>query len=168
VKKLVGLSNVLETATRWVSNILLAVMLVFVFVEVVNRYFFGISHSILATVAQWSLVWVAYLMVGVVEKSRLHVKIDLLPRRLPERCQVIFLLVADTAVTTLCIFLVWSGISLAQMTRQTGLLSITEVPIPMWIVGLCVPLGAILLGFFSVEHLIADIGSLSTHPKKRE
>ena len=52
------------------ANILLVLILLLVFVEVVSRYVFSVSHGAMEEIAKWAQIWVTYLMVGVVEKAR--------------------------------------------------------------------------------------------------
>lgn len=163
MKNLARVSRILEVPLESVSNIMLALITVMIFVEVISRYVFGVSHGFLEEFSRWFCVCICYLMIGVIEKNRRHVRVDFLSTRLPERYQTLILVVTDIATLALCGFLCWSGIELAQSYRELGILSTTEIQIPLWIVRLSVPLGAAFLAFFSVEHLIGDICSLSKH-----
>lgn len=164
--KLAGLSRILEVTLVPVSNILLILITGVVFTEVILRYIFGISYSILQAFSPWSMVWIGYLMMGVTEKGRRHVRVDFIPTRLPERYQTALLVVGDMACLAFSIFLFWAGIEMTQITKQAGLLSVTgEIRVPIWIVRLIVPLSAVLLAFFSIEHLIMDIRSLGKHTR---
>lgn len=161
MSKLAGLTRILEVGLVPVSNVLLILITSVVFIEVILRYIFGISYGILQAFSPWSMVWIGYLMMGVTEKARRHVRVDFVPTRLPERYQAALLVIGDIACLTFCIFLCWAGIEMTQITKQAGLLSVTgAICVPIWIVRLIVPLGAVLLALFSVEHLIMDIGSL--------
>ena len=167
--KLAGVSRILEVTLVPVSNILLILITGVVFTEVILRYIFGISYSILQAFSPWSMVWIGYLMMGVTEKARRHIRVDFVPTRLPERYQTALLVVGDIASLAFCIFLCWAGIEMTQITKEAGLLSVTgEVCVPIWIVRLIVPLGAVLLALFSIEHLIMDIRSLGKHTRGKE
>ena len=169
ITKLAGSSRILEVILVRVCNILLILTTGVVFIAVVLRYIFGISYSILEAFSLWSMVWIGYLMTGVTERARGHVKVDVITTRLPARYRAALLVVGDMACLVFCIFLCLGGIELTQITQQAGLLSATgEVCVPMWIVRLIVPLGAVLLAFFSIEHLIMDVRSLSKHTKGKE
>lgn len=166
--KLGRLSRTLEGSIESVSSLLLLLILILVFAEVVLRYIFGLSYSFIENFSKWSQIWVAYLMIGVVEKGRRHITIDFLARRLPEKYKALLLIVLDIITLVFCIILFWSGLEFSQIVKGLNVISTTEVSIPMWIVRLCIPLGAVFLAFFSVEHLAADIRSLGKYTRGEE
>ena len=168
MEKLNKVSRILEVPLEFVSGVFLLLILAFVFIQVISRYIFDASHGFMEEFSRWFQIWLAYLMIGVVEKRRRHIAIDILPSRLSGKFRIILMIVISIANLIFAIILFWAGIELTQLLRQTGVLSQTGIPTPMWIVRLCVPLGAIFLSFFCIEHLINDIRSLTNQYTQRK
>ena len=166
--KLSRVSRILENPLELISGIFLLLILAFVFSEVVSRYVFAASHGFMEEFSRWFQIWIAYLMLGVVEKRRRHIAIDILPRRLSGKYKTALMIAISIMNLIVAIVLCWAGIELVQLLRQTGILSQTSVPTPMWIIRICVPLGAALLAFFSIEHLVTDIRSLVRRGREKE
>lgn len=157
--KQVNVSRPLGAIIQSVTNVFLIVILTLVFAEVVTRYAFARSYGFMEEFSKWSQIWIAYLMLGVLEKTRGHIKLDILYTRLPEKYQILLLILFDVINLVFCIVLFWSGIETTRNWRILGYISSIEIAVPMWIVMLSAPLGAILLAFFATEHLIVDIQS---------
>lgn len=160
MKKLAGLSHRAETLLESAGSIFLIALTMLVFVQVVARPF-GEGRAFMEEFSRWSQIWFVYLVLGVVERGRSHIAIDTLPRRLPERYKTALLILLDMVTLTFAILLFCSGVQSCQELMKIGYTSPTEVSTPMWIVRLCIPLGAAFLAFFSIEHLVRDIASLS-------
>jgi TRAP-type C4-dicarboxylate transport system permease small subunit len=166
--KLETVSRKLEAPLQSASNIFLIVILVLIFSEVVSRYIFGQSRGFMEDFSTWAQVWLVYLMLGVIEKGRGHISLDILPRRLPERYKLALFLVFDIATLSFTIVLGWAGIESILAIKELGLVSQTEIAVPLWIARLCIPLGAMFLAFFSIERLAIDIVSLGKHAGNKE
>jgi TRAP-type C4-dicarboxylate transport system permease small subunit len=164
VKNLSGLSRTTERIVQTISNILLILILVLVFAEVVARYVFHESRGFMEAFSTWAQVWIIFLMVGVVEKRRQQVVVDVIPRRLPKKYQTALLITLDVIAIVFCVLLFVSGVETAQNWSFLGYSTGLEFAIPMWIVVLCTPLGAIFYAFFAIENLIIDILSLGQSP----
>lgn len=145
------------------GNFFVIVIAVLVFAQVISRTVFGTSHGFMEEFSKWSQIWLIFLLLGVVEKARGHVGIDILPRRLPEKYKTGLLVIFDIVTIIFAILLLWSGTQSCYHLWQTGLSSGTDIATPLWIVRLCFPLGGIFLAFFSAEHLVKDISSLRKH-----
>lgn len=161
-------SQKLEAPLQVASNILLILIVALIFSEVVSRYIFAQSHGFMEDFSKWAQVWFGYLMLAVIARGRRHIGIDILPRRLPEIYKTALFLVFDIAILGFAIVLCWSGIDLTILVKSMELVSTTEIVTPMWIVRLCVPLGAMFLAFFSIQHLAIDIVSLGKHREDKK
>ena len=166
--KLREISRILETPLESVSIFLCASILVLVFAEVVSRYIFAASHGFMEEFSKWAQVWLVYLMMGVIEKRRRHLMVDILLSRLSEKHKQLMSILISTMNLVFAIVLCWAGIQGTQFVKQVGLHSTTEIPTPMWIARLCIPIGAIFLAFFSIEHIITDIRSISHQRRSRK
>ena len=168
MKKLEAISRRLDAPLQATSNILLIVILVLIFVEVISRYIFGESHGFMEDFSKWAQVWLGYLMLGVITKGRRHIAIDFLPRKLPERYKRVLFLIFDTTILVFAIILCWAGIKSIIALMDLGLVSQTEIAVPLWIIRLCIPLGTMFLAFFAIHLMATDIASLSKHVRDKE
>ena len=150
-------SRTIEGGVNILSNILLLIILALVFAEVITRYVFSQSYSFLEEFSKWSQIWIAYLMLGVVEKTRGHIKVDILYSKLTVKHRTFLLFTHDLIALIFCVVLFWSGVDVVKNSYLLGYVSTTEFIVPMWIVMLSAPLGALILGFFVVEHIASDI-----------
>jgi len=155
------ISKIVSNFSQLIANVLLVLILLLVFVEVVSRYVFSVSHGAMEEIAKWAQIWVTYLMVGVVEKARGHINVDLFYSRLPQPVQLIFFIIFDIAIVVFGVLLFRSGVLVAQNWKQLEYVS-SAIPFPMWIIMLSAPLGACLLIFFAFERLISDFRSLAS------
>jgi TRAP-type C4-dicarboxylate transport system permease small subunit len=161
-------SGILESPLELLCSVFLILILTLVFSEVISRYVFSASHGFMEEFSRWFQVWIAYLILGVVEKRRQHIAIDILPGILSGKCKSAVMIVVSVMNLIVAIFLCWAGIKMTHLLRETSVLSQTDIPTPMWIVRICVPLGAFFLGLFSLENLIADIRSLRNYSKEKD
>ena len=75
-----------------------------------------------------------------------------------------FSLSSKTLVISIALF--FSGI---ENTRNWKVLGYISNPgIPLWIVMLSAPLGAVFLAFFAIEHIISDIRSIGNAQKSAD
>ena len=111
VMKKVKVSRVFEGTVQSASNILMILIMTLVFAEVVCRYVFAQSYGFMEEFSKWSQIWIAYLMLGVVEKGRKHITVDVLSRRMPERYQAVMFIVLDIITLVFCIVLFFRFIS---------------------------------------------------------
>jgi TRAP-type C4-dicarboxylate transport system permease small subunit len=163
VMKRVKVSRIVEGTVQSASNILMIFIMTLVFAEVVSRYVFGQAYGFMEEFSKWSQIWIAYLMLGVIEKGRGHITVDVLSRRMPQRYQTAMFIVLDIITLVFCVVLFCSGTETARNWQVLGYISNTGIP--LWIVMLSAPLGAIFLAFFAIGHIIKDIRSIGNAQK---
>ena len=163
VMNTIKVGRIFESFIQSASNILMIMIMTLVFVEVISRYVFGQSYGFMEEFSKWAQIWIAYLMLGVIEKGRQHITVDVLSKRMPERYQTAMFIVLDIITLVFCIVLFFSGIETTRNWQALGYISNTGIP--LWIVMLSAPLGAIFLAFFAIEHIIVDIRSIGNVQK---
>jgi TRAP-type C4-dicarboxylate transport system permease small subunit len=157
LRNLAAVSRVVGTFCRSVAGVIMLAIMVIVFAETISRYFFGISHEFVPAISSWLMVWVTYFMLGVVLKTREHINVDILPTRIPPKYRSTLFLAFDIISLTFAFFLGLGGIKYDLIVKQLDIHVVNAQFIPVWIVRICVPLGAIFLAFFSFEHLVDDV-----------
>ena len=143
-------------------------LMVFVFAEIVSRFLFGISHEFVPAISSWGMVWMTFFTLGIALKAREHISVDILPTKLPGRFQTPLLTFYDITSLAFAVMLCIGGIQYVLMVRDANVYAVTVQFIPMWIVRLCVPIGAIFLALFSCEHLINDLRYLMRYDRKNK
>lgn len=154
MRKLAAVSTVLDAVCRSAASVLMLAMMVLVFAETISRYVFGISHEFVPAISSWLMVWVTYLMLGVILKTREHINVDVLPTRIPPKYRTPLLTSFDVVSLIFAVLLCFGGIKYDLIVKQLDIHVVTVQFFPVWVVRICVPLGAFFLAFFSIEHLI--------------
>jgi C4-dicarboxylate transporter DctQ subunit len=159
MKTISMVSQVIESVLIPVSNFLLISIVAMIFVDVIARYFFGLTFGFLEDFSTLSQLWYIFILAGVVTKARKHIAVDMLPGRLSKRKKKAWLIYADIMTLIFAIVICWSGVEVVQNLREIGATSSTAITVPEWIVRLCIPIGAAFIAFFGIERLAKDIAS---------
>jgi TRAP-type C4-dicarboxylate transport system permease small subunit len=129
----VGLEKLLGAA--------LIVAVLYNFVNVVGRYIVGRTFISADEVQIYIMVYIAFLGAAVATWRRLHLRMDVLVHRLPERLRVALGVLELALVVVLAAFVLY--VSTGYVKQMAGLDARSQnAGIPMWI-----PHSAIVLGF---------------------
>jgi C4-dicarboxylate transporter, DctQ subunit len=134
-------SNRLEKAFLAGAIIISSLLL---FVNVVMRYVFLLPIYWAEEFVRYLMVWLIFIGASQVTRWGGHVAVDIVPRVLSKRGNIILAF----AVNLICIFfcIVLAYLSLKQMLRVKGAGQISPaLEIPMWIAYLSIPAGTILM-----------------------
>lgn len=157
------LNRAVTFSAQSLSNLLLSLMMLAVFIEVVSRYLFERSHGFMEEFSKWSQIWIAYLMVGIVERVRSHIKVDILYNRLSPVKQTYLMMIFDITTLVFAAVLFLSGMDAAANLYRLGYKATSGVPVPMWTIMLAAPIGALLLAFFGLSNLKDSFRSFRQH-----
>jgi TRAP-type C4-dicarboxylate transport system permease small subunit len=163
VKKLDSASRVLSNICSSVAAAIMLLITALVFAEAISRYVFGVSHEWVPPASSWMMVWMTYFILGVALKGREHINVDILQTRLPPGRRLRLLTYFDIITLIFAIVLCAGGIQYDLMVKDSNIHVVTVQAVPVWLMRISVPLGAVFLAFFSLEHLIRDIYGLSRH-----
>ncbi len=135
----------LDHKLEYTLNVLLyAYILAIVFAEVVARYVLHASVVWAEETAVYAFIWMSYLSMARLARSRTHLAFTPLRDMLPAGGQLACLLIADIALVTLAIVIVvymWRPIVDAATFHQT----MQGVDLPIWIATLAVPIGWLMV-----------------------
>ena len=98
----------IQIGAETVTNILMIFTTVIIFSAVVTR-FFGYSYDVVLEFGRWGYLWFVYLILGVLEKTRGHIGVDVLIRRFPERYRKGLLIFSDGVTFIFAVLLLFSG-----------------------------------------------------------
>jgi TRAP-type C4-dicarboxylate transport system permease small subunit len=140
---------------RWVlavASVLFVLMILIVFLQVICRYVFDNSLSWSEEVARYLLVWTIFLSAGYVLGQGCHIFLDVVFGAFPQRLQKIFRRFSDILLLGFSMVVVMYGAELVMIGKVQRS---TAVGIPMWLVYTAIPLGGLLLLFYSFYGVVA-------------
>ena len=129
-----------------------AYMTVAVLAQVFGRYLFNYSISWTEETAKFAQIWVVFFGAGIAMRWGWHVAVDVLAAKLALRqARVLSVVVAAGCIWFLGIVVLgsWPLIELGWMFETSPVLLI-----PMWIIYLCIPVGAV---YFALEIVLTVV-----------
>ena len=144
-----GALAVLRRGVDLVLILLLAAMVAIVFAQVVARYVFNHSFPGADEAATFAQIWMVLLGAGYAMRQRLHVAIELVIERLPERLARLLLV----PVAGLCLWFLWVVFQGGMQLMQVGGWQTSPgLQLPMDIPYAMIPVGA---AYFALETALA-------------
>jgi TRAP-type C4-dicarboxylate transport system permease small subunit len=153
-------TNALDRVAQPVATVLLALIAILIAIEVFNRYFFGFATGYFEEFSQYFVIWLTYLLAGVLVKYDEHLKVDLMLRRVPKRFAGIFAIVIDLVALGFGILILWASIDSIAYLKGYAILEEAVIQIPEWILHLCIPMGMSLIILHTLTKLIQQIRAL--------
>jgi len=129
---------------------LLAIMTLLTFVQVVLRYLFntGFVWSLEGTTYSFAALVLIGMAYGV--RTRTHIAVDLVVRRLPKRGQKYVQGIAIGACLLYALLMLYGSAIFVERLYALGNMA-RDVPAPKWLLTATMPLGFLLLAFRFVE-----------------
>lgn len=148
--------NRLDKILAYFLSLLLAIMTLDVLWGVFTRYLMGHQSSWTEELARFLLIWIGLLGAAFASGQRLHLAIDLLPRRLDEsrrrRLQIfINILVILFAATVMVI----GGGRYVYLTFTLGQIS-PAMQVPMGLIYTVVPISGLLVIWYNLQEITRD------------
>lgn len=97
-----------------ICALLVGLMVLVIWFEVVERYFFHWGLTWTEEFSRYVMIWVALLAVSCGAFYREHIGLDLVRRFLPPRLAKILMVMLDLVSLSFFLFLTWFGIGMAQ------------------------------------------------------
>jgi C4-dicarboxylate transporter, DctQ subunit len=129
---------------EWALAILVIVMVLMVAAQILSRYFLHTSLSHTEELVRYLFVWATFLgMAGAAFRGR-HLSLSTGLNRLPERAGKMVRKITFFSALIFAGLLLWYGARIVYLEWNTGQKT-AALGMPMWIIGLAVPAGALLL-----------------------
>ena len=129
----------------WGAGVLLCFAIISVSVDVILRFFFNIAQVWVLEIAEYILLFVVFLGAAWVQKEEGHVKLDILVDRLGMQTQnIINVIVSILGAITTFIY-TWYGIVVVWKNYQEGLVAMTLLEPPNFLIIWVIPFGTFLL-----------------------
>ncbi|MEX0730801.1 MAG: TRAP transporter small permease subunit [Aquisalimonadaceae bacterium] len=138
------------------SIVLYGYIITIVFLEVIYRY--GLNNSIVwaEETAIYAFIWLTYISMAAVAKSRSHLCFTLIRDALPRPLQLALLLLSDVlliVVSTVIIVYAYDGVSLNILFEQ----EMIGLRLPLWVATIAVPAGWFLVLLRTVQRAVISI-----------
>jgi C4-dicarboxylate transporter, DctQ subunit len=134
----------IEKIENSIITVLLFSTTILLFVNVVMRYVFKNSTTWAEEVIRYAIVWVTFIGGSVCARNKLHVGIDIFVANMPLKIKKILLILADLCSAFFCAFITFYGYQNTMLVVDTAQKS-PAMLMPMWIVYMAMPLGALLM-----------------------
>jgi C4-dicarboxylate transporter, DctQ subunit len=129
--------------------VLLVVMTVITFVTVVTRYVFDLPLSYIDQLVPNLFVWVTFLGASAAVRRRAHLGLSMIYDALPARAQAVLDVVILAGTSAFFLATAWFGWQVVRMQVENQLMN--TLGYPAWMVGIAIPIGALLFVVRSVE-----------------
>ena len=142
----------------WLNVLLYAYILVVVFLEVLGRYVFKVSMVWSEETAVYAFIWMSYLAMARLARTRSHLAFTPLRDMLPRGGQLACLLASDIALGALSVIVVvymWRPIADSVDFHQT----MQGADLPIWLATLAVPVGWLMVLIRTVQRALDAIGN---------
>ncbi len=148
-----GAVKVLRTVAVWVVVACFVYMTLAVLAQVFGRYVFNYSISWTEETAKFAQIWVVLIGAGITMRRGLHVAVDVLAALLPLNLARALMVVVAAGCLWFLGIVVYGSLPLIELGWKFETSPVLQVP--MWIIYLCLPLGAIYFGIEIVLSVIA-------------
>lgn len=144
----------------------LVLMVGMIFFNIVSRALFQETFGVTEEWSVWLMIWSVFVYIGLDIKEKAHISVDLIPNKLKGNTKLVLEIFMSLVMIIFGVFFLyacWADVMMAKMTRLS---TITSIPVPLWIVKLCMPLGMLLFIFHTIEKMMNDIQGRHGEGKK--
>ncbi len=138
-------------------GVLLLVAVLISFSEIIMRVFFSVSYDFIIDLSVWITVWASLLIGGPILLENGHISVDMIRDRITGKIRLGVEIINTFACIVFGGVLLFGGTQFVLQLYKKKAVFPRYIPIPMWIVELCVPLGMLLFTFFSIVLMIKVI-----------
>jgi len=144
------------SAMGLISVVMMVLLSLFITTQVFCRYFLSVHVPGLFDLSIYSLIIFTFLSAAYTLREGKHISVDLLSSHLPEGARVGFEISAYIAALFFVVILGWFGWKWAYMSFSSGVMTISETPIPKGILISVIVLGAFLLSLQMIRSLVSS------------
>jgi len=147
----------LEKPILGISMALVAATIVIAFEQVVERYGFGRSSSLLFEINGWMLVWYSYLPLYLLYRWNNHISIEMILVKLPPKRRERLQITNDLIVAGVAATLAYGGVLNCVLLISVGFTSASSLHAPMGVVTAVIPLSMAMLAFCASNSAVKRI-----------
>lgn len=146
--------NRILSFTEMLSVLLMLLLAVFIFAQAFCRYVLSIHIPGLFDVSIYSLILFTFLSGAYILRAGAHISVDLISTHLPERSRLGLELASGVAGLSFSAAMIWFSMKWARLSFSSGVMTISETPIPKWVLISSISLGFLLVGIQIFRELI--------------
>ncbi len=143
---------------RWLISICYAYFCLIILIEVVRRYFFGASSPWGEMTARYAFVFLVYFAVAEVARTRDHIRIDIVPRRLGPKGRFALYIYFDLLYLLLAGLVIFYSLTVVGLSVRNNTL-MTGFDLNVAFVQAALPLGWALLAYRVVQRFLRTLES---------
>ena len=133
-----------------ICGILLLIAVMISFSEIIMRVIFNISYDIIIDLPVWITVWASILIAGPILINDEHISIDIIRSKLKGKVRLFVEFTNSIACLIFGLVILLGGIKFVYQLYQRKAVFPRYIPVPMWIIEFCIPLGMLLFCYFSL------------------
>ena len=146
-------------------NGLLLTVAVAIFVEIITRYIFGISHGQVLEYCTFFGLWIGLLSAGKLTRENYHISISIVPdtltRRSKVRARAILNIAIHLSVLVFAVMFLYFGAVAALIVKASGSVMILPYVPPYWLYSMSLPVAAVFLTYYEIKKIVQITRSLS-------
>jgi TRAP-type C4-dicarboxylate transport system permease small subunit len=146
----------METATRWIIQVAVLLLVVMMGVEMIVRSVFGWSLQVTNELGGYALVVITFIGLSSGQAGHAFHRMHLLDDHLSHAGRAFLRLILDCATAAVAVILFVEFTRFSWITWQSGDVAATVLLTPLWLPRLAMPIGALALTLTLLRTLIAD------------
>jgi len=131
--------------------------IVWMFVEAISRQLFSHSFAISEEIVIFSLAWAILLTLAQAGRKGYHISVSLFISKMSPKTRNLVNLITSCLSICYCALILVSSLKFIPHLYAIRVISDSPLQLPMWIVYMAIPVGAILLILFYFEKTICYI-----------
>jgi len=143
----------LRTVAVWIVVACFVYMTLAVLAQVFGRYVFNYSISWTEETAKFAQIWVVLIGAGITMRRGLHVAVDVLAAMLPLKLARVLMVVVAAGCLWFLGIVIYGSLPLIELGWKFETSPVLQIP--MWIIYLCLPMGAVYFGIEIVLSVFA-------------
>lgn len=147
------INKILNSLEEYIMAISLAFMTIITFINVIARYFFGLSMIWQQQATQTAFYWLVLIGISYCVRTNNHIVVDMLISRFTHKIKIFFAQLAVVICILYCVFMFIGNYELIQTFWMMGNMA-RDIPIPEWLRLLIFPVGFTLIGYRFLQILI--------------
>lgn len=141
----------------WLAMAVIVGMMALVTTDIVLRSFAGRSLMVVEELVGWLTVAMAFLGAPYALRRHALLRVDVFRGRLSPRMQALVDAIFNLASLVYVGLVVWFGWLLVESSSRLGIVSLSQLRLPLWIPQLVLPVGGAILALALVAEEVRDI-----------
>lgn len=143
-----------------VVNVLMALLIVIVIVDVIMTYFFNAPLKWALEVSEYALAFIAFLGAGWLMREEGHLRFEMVLEKLSQKVRSVLEIIVSIVCLLVSLVIVWFGLEVVMSLYEKGALFESVLQWPRWPLIASIPVGFALLAIQLLRRSIQHIRNL--------